>query len=512
MSERERGSWNSRFTFILAAVGSAVGLGNAWRFPGLAAKYGGGTFLMVYLVLMLVLGVPLLMMEISIGRKTQGGAIAAFASMNKKSKWIGWAATSNAFVIVTYYAVVFAWIILMTCLCFKFGQFTGMPEQASNLWAESIQTTWGLEGFTTIPWQVVLCLLASWALIYLCIRNGAKSVSKVVKYTVFIPVICLIIMAIKGMTMVGGMAGLAKLFIPDITLLSTPGLWIDACGQVFYSLSIMMAIMIAYGSYLPKDSNIAVDAIIIAFSDALISVLSGVVMFTTMGGVGMLDNMSTSGIATAFIIYPQAIVSLTSSPVVNGIFAFIFYFCLCTLAIDSAFSIVEGVSASIADHFRFNSKKTTLIICILAGIVSLIYISGAGVACLDLVDYYANSINLVFVGILEVVFIGWFFKPNRILTEINKNTVKFKMPKAWFFTSVKFVAPVLLIGFFAWNIYDLIIKNGAIYGGYPLWGNLVFGWGMVALVFLSGVIGAIVEAKRRKDGKFEDKPSWDELD
>ena len=514
MAQEKRGQWNSSFTFILASVGSAVGLGNAWRFPGLAAKYGGGTFIFVYILMMLVMGIPLLMMEISIGRRTQCGAIHAIGSLNKKFQWIGWSATVNAFVIVTYYAVVFGWVILMAMISPRFGSLTGDPEAAGKVWLETIQTTGTTEGFWSTSTPALIALVVAWVFIYLCIRNGASSVSKVVKFTVFAPVVCLIIMAVKGIFMPGGMAGLVKMVTPDLTQLATADVWIDAVGQVFYSLSIMMAIMFAYGSYLPKTSNIARDAVIIAFSDLAVSLLSSVVMFTTMGGVGMLDNMSTSGVATAFIIYPQAMVKLTGSGVFNAVFAFIFYFCLCTLAIDSAFSIVEGVSASISDKFKINAKSTTIVICLIASAISLIFVTGAGLACLDIVDYYANNINLVFIGILETVAVGWFFKTGKILDEINKNTNKFKMNKIWFFVSVRVIAPVLLIGFFCWNMYTLIFKHQGVYGaadGYSLTANIVLGWAVSAVVVLFGIIFSIVESIKIKDNKYDPKP-WDELE
>ena len=186
----------------------------------------------------------------------------------------------------TYYAVVFAWVLLMLGISWKFAGMTGNSEAASNLFANTIQTTWDVTGYS-IPWILIVVLVIGWALIWFCIRNGASSVGKVVKYTVFLPVICLIIMAIKGITMPGANEGLAKLFIPDWSALTNASLWIDAVGQVFFSLSIMMAIMFAYGSYLEKDANIAVDAIIIAFSDLAVSVLSAIVMFVTMYGCGM---------------------------------------------------------------------------------------------------------------------------------------------------------------------------------------------------------------------------------
>ena len=193
----KRGSWGSRLTFILASVGSAVGLGNAWRFPGLAAKHGGGTFLLVYLVAMLVLGVPLFMMEVAISRKLRKGAIESMRGINKKAEPIGWAATSNAFVIVTYYSVVFAWVILMFLNSWRFAFMTQDGEAASSLYFDLTKTTGAISG-SDIPGPVLACLLIAWGLIFYCIRNGANSVSKVVKFTVFAPVALLLIMVACG--------------------------------------------------------------------------------------------------------------------------------------------------------------------------------------------------------------------------------------------------------------------------------------------------------------------------
>lgn len=510
MSEKkQRSNWASRSTFILAAVGSAVGLGNAWRFPGLCAKYGGGAFLLVYLITMLILGIPLLMMEIAIGRKMKKGAPEALRGMNKKFEPIGWAATSNAFVIEIYYSVVFAWVILMSFAAIKyFPSMTGNSEAASGLFYSLIQLDDTFSNYS-IPPLVLICVLIAWGLIYYCIRNGVHSVGKVVKYTVLLPIIFLLILAVKGLTMSGAMDGIKALFIPDFSALGNSALWIDAIGQVFYSLSIMMAIMIAYGSYLGDDQNIATDAVIIAFSDMAISVLAGVVMFTTMYGVGKTTgDMSASGIGTAFVIYPTAIVNLTNSGIVNGIFGVVFYLCLVTLAIDSAFSIVEGVSTAVSDKFKLKNKKTTLVICIISAVLSLIFATRCGLVWLDIVDNWANMYNLVFIGILEAIAIGWFFKPQKVLDEINKNANKFKMPKWWFISTLKYIAPILLSVMFIWNLVTLFTKQNGVYGGYPLWTNIAGGWIITALVFASGfIVKAIVKAKKKK-GFVEEEPVW----
>ena len=490
-----REKWSSRSAFILAAIGSAVGLGNAWRFPGLAAKYGGGAFLFVYLIAMLVIGIPLLMMEISVARYTRQGAPGSMRALNKKAESIGWIAVSNGIGISIYYAAVFGWVILMFVMSYKFMNLTGNTEAASNLWAETIKTTGTTSGFTTISWPVLGCLIAAWVLCYVCIRNGTTTVGKVVKFTVSLPVICLLIMAVRGIMMPGAMAGMAKLFIPDWSALSDSNLWVDAVGQVFYSLSTSMAIMFAYGSFLDKKSNIVVDTIIIAFSDMFISILAGIVMFTTMAGVGMLDK------------------KISNSGVFNMIFAFIFYFCLITLAIDSLFSIIEGISTAVSDKFKLNKKTTTLTICIIEGIISLIYVTGAGLAVLDIVDYFINSYTLIITGVLEMVAAGWLFKTTKILEELNRNTGKFKMPAWWFLPSIKFISPIVLMGLFAWNLYNLI-KGGGVYGaadGYSMTANIVFGWGISLLILLSGLIIRIIVKVKSKKGYKEDDKTWEDF-
>lgn len=510
MENRKRDTWASRTTFILAAIGSAVGLGNAWRFPGLAAKHGGGSFLLVYLVALFAIGIPLLMMEISIARKLHKGAGEAMRGVNKKMEFVGWAATANAFVIVTYYAIVFAWVLLMVVEAVKFAGMTGDAEAASQVFANATQTTWDVQGYT-IPIPMLIALVVAWLAIYYCIRNGAHSVGKVVKYTVFMPVILLLCMAVKGCTMDGAMEGLRKFFVPDLAAFGDASLWIDAVGQVFFSLSIMMAIMFAYGSYLDEKANVAVDCIVIAVSDAAVSILSGIVMFSTMGGVGMLDSISDSGIATAFVIYPQAIVNLTDIGWFNALFGVIFYLMLVTLAIDSAFSIVEGVSASVADKFRIDPRKTTKVICVIAAVISLLYATRAGLAWLDIVDNWTNQINLILIGILECIAVGWCFSTDKVVQQINRNTTRFKMPRWWFHISVRYVAPAALIALFVWNLYNLFVNKGGHYG-YALWAECLAGWLVSALVFASGLIMRLVIRHKKKKGFVEAEIVWTEED
>ncbi|MGN0764874.1 MAG: sodium-dependent transporter [Christensenellales bacterium] len=518
---KKRDSWASRATFIFAAIGSAVGLGNAWRFPGLAAMHGGGTFLLVYILAMFILGWPLLMMEISIGRKMQHGAPGAFRGLNKKAEFVGWAAVANAFVIVTYYAVVLAWILVMIVKSFKLGGLTS--EEAGGIFfgeALQYQPISSGAGAFDIPGGLFVALIIAWIAIYLCIRKGAHSAGKVVPFTVIIPVVLLIVLAINGMVKDFGNAsgaGLKQFFIPDFSKLGNSGLWIDAFGQVFYSLSIMMAIMIAYGSFVNKKSDIVKDTLIIAISDMAISVLAGIVLFTTLSGTGMLESYlanPSGGIGTAFVVYPQAMVMLSSNAAFNSFIAFLFYMTLLTLAIDSAFSIVEGVATSISDKFKLDPRKTRLTTCLCAALVSVLYITKGGLEWLDIVDKWANSFSLILVGIIECIVVGWFFKTSKVRDELNRTatTIKIKSGYDWI---IKIVAPLLLGGLFIWNLIDTIKSyggEGGGYGGYPIWAQVIAGWLVFIAVFVIGIVLQLVTNHSKKFAMLEkDYKAWDDM-
>ena len=238
-----------------------------------------------------------------------------------------------------------------------------------------------------------------------------------------------------------------------------------------------------------------------------LTVLSGVVMFSTMGGTGMLGDITASGIGTAFFVYPTAIVNLTGIGWLNAAFGAIFYLMLITLAIDSAFSIVEGISAAISDKFHLKPKTVTIAVCAISGLISLVFITQAGLAWLDIVDNWTNQINLILIGILECIAIGWTFNLRKVLVEVNRNAKRFKMPFVWFAASIKFVSPLLLAGLFVWNMITLFSTEGG-YGGYPLWAQIVAGWAVSVLVFASGFIAKGVIAKMKKNGYTEDEIVW----
>ncbi len=518
--EQKRDSWASRATFIFAAIGSAVGLGNAWRFPGLAAMHGGGAFLFVYLIAMFILGWPLLMMEITIGRKMQKGAPGALRGLNRKGEFIGWAAVANAFFIVAYYAVILGWIFVMIAKSFKMGGMT--PEQAGNLFFQDVLQYKSITGnpltsTLDVPWQLFVALLLSWGSIYWCIRKGAHSAGKVVPFTVIIPVALLLILAINGMVKDKGGAGLKQFFIPDFKALADSSLWIDAFSQVFYSLSVMMSIMIAYGSYVNRKSDIVKDTLVISISDMAISMLAGVVLFTTLSATGNLQSYlanPSGGIGTAFVIYPQAMVMISNNAAFNSFIALVFYLTLFTLAIDSAFSILEGIATAISDKFKTNARATRRAVCFSAGLLSLVFASKGGLDWLDIVDHWINVFILIIIGIMETVLVGWGFKTKKLRDELNRTAGKIKINAAYDWI-LKVVAPLILSVLLVWSTVDTIksyAHGGGGYGGYPVWAQVVGGWMVFFAVFAIGVVLQILSYKNKKVIALDkDAKSWDEM-
>lgn len=504
----KREKWANRSTFILAAVGSAVGLGNAWRFPGQAAKYGGGTFLVVYLIALIIAGFPLLLMELTIGRKMQKGAPGTFRGLGKKMEWVGWASTGTAFVISCYYAAVLAWVLVMIVKSFSIA-FSADP--GSIFVVEVLQASSGpmdLGGFS-VP--VLIALVVAWGAIWWCIRDGAKSVGKIVKYTVFAPVVLLLVLCINGFTLPGAIDGLKHYLIPQWSEFLNPQVWIGAFGQVFYSLSIMMAIMITYGSFLQKGGDLKKDTLWIVLSDAAISFLAGLVIFTTLGYMANVSGTAFSvpegGIGLAFVVYPTVLAALPGGPIVQTIIAALFYLTLLTLAIDSAFSIVEAVSTAVADKFYLNKKKTTIGCCIAAGIISLLFATKAGLYWLDIVDQWANSVNLILVGVLECIAVGWVFGIEKVRVEINKTAAK-PIGK-WFNVTVKFICPVAFSVMLVMFLVNTV-QNG--YEGYPTSALFWGGWLVSVLVFAGSFLIQFITKKNKKLAeKAAAEPSWDEL-
>ncbi len=473
MIKRDR--WPSKTLFIFAAVGSAVGLGNVWRFPYLVGKYGGGAFLFPYLIALFFVGFPLLILEFSLGQKMQKGAVGSMRKIDRRLSGIGLGSVLSSFGVAAYYAVIMAWCLLYIFYSldlqwgsdtkdFFFNHVLNVSESASTI-----------EGFST---PVVFMLLISWIMVYFCIWKGVNSVSSVIQVTMPLPIILLSILLVRTLFLPGAADGIAFFLTPDFQALLDVEVWMAAVTQIFFTLSLGFGVMITYASYQEKDNDIVLSALITSLADIGIALMAGFVVFTTLGYMSQesgvsIKELAASGPALAFVVFPKAL-SLIPGAVLLSI---IFFITLVTLAIDSLFSLTEAVAALFEDHFPRASKKMIVFFICLAGFLSsLVFTSTAGIYYLDIADHFITHYGLVLMGLLQAICVGWVYGAENMRSYINRVS-HFRIGRNWNLL-IKYVIPLCLITFLG----QTFVKNiSETYGGYPSWSVMAFGWGLVAL-------------------------------
>ncbi|RME53498.1 sodium-dependent transporter [Candidatus Woesearchaeota archaeon] len=481
-----RPRWASRTTFILAAVGSAVGLGNVWRFPYLAYKYGGGAFLVPYLVALVLIGVPVLMLEFGIGQRFQKGAVHSFRELHPRFAGLGVFALLSAFIIVCYYAVVMAWALI-----YFFASFTlRWKGDASGFFYDKVLQ---IAPAITSPEAVslnlvlVLALAAVWVLIYFCVWKGVHSVGKVVAWTVPLPVLLLALLLARAAFLPGALSGWWFYLVPKWGALLDPEVWQAAFSQILFTLTIGFGVMIAYASYNKKDEDVVKNAWVTALINSGISVFAGFVVFAVLGFMAHTQGTSVgdvvaSGPGLAFVVFPQAL-SLFGKA--SAFFAALFFLTLLSLGIDSAFSLVEAVNAALKDWSpKLSVAKLSAIVSVVGFLGGLIFTTRGGLYFLDIVDHFVNNYNLVLVVIFQSVLVGWVHGADKHFQFLN--AVSEWRVGAWWKVSIRYVVPVLL-SLLVWvNLFLKKTEAGwewkgdllAPYGGYGAF-SFIIGWAVV---------------------------------
>lgn len=461
-----RENWGSRGGFILAAVGSAVGLGNVWRFPYEVYKNGGGAFLVPYIVAMVVIGLPLLIMEFSLGHLTQQAAPNAFKHVGKRWEFVGWWPIILSFVIVTYYAAVLGW-----CFNYLIYSFSDPLPWAGNsegfFFDEYLQNT-GTHTLGGLRWPIVGALAAVWTLMYLCIFKGVKLVSKIVLWTVPIPWLMLLILLVRGLTLEGAVLGLEYYLEPDWSVLKDPHIWRAAFGQVFFSMTIGFGVMVTYASFLHRKSDLNNNALIIGLADLGTSFVAGLAVFATMGAVAFKNNIpvqnvleGSKSVGLAFVAFPEALSQLPWA----HCFSILFFMALLLLGIDSAFSITEAALASLID--KTGRKRITIltIMSILGFAVGLLFATRGGIQWLATIDGFINegTWGIMFVGLVECLVLGWVFDVRKLRQHANRNS-DWKLG-VWWEWLIRLVIPAILGALFLWNLHEDIKTEGGFFVG-----------------------------------------------
>ena len=450
----KRNTFTGSLGFVLAAAGSAVGLGNIWRFPYLAAKDGGGLFLVIYIILALTFGFTLLITEISIGRKTKQSPMTAYGVLNSKWKGLGVIASIVPAIIMPYYCAIGGWVVKYLIVF-----LTGGGVQA----AEDGYFT-GFITSTAEPIIMMLIFLGAVAfIVFRGVNRGIESTSKILMPILLVLVIIIAIFSVtlkftdeSGVTRTG-LQGLGKFVIPDfgsITAEKFLNTLLDAMGQLFFSLSIAMGIMITYGSYVHDDANLKNSINQIEIFDTAVAFLAGVMVIPAVYTFAGTEGMAASGPGLMFVTMPKVFAEMGGIGTLVGI---LFFAMILFAALTSAVSIMEAVVSGFIDKFHMSRHKAvgieTAIALVFALLVCLGYNAlyfefklpnGSVAQVLDIMDYVSNNILMPLVAIGTCILIGWIIKPQMVIDEVEKTGVKMGRKKLYI-AMIKFIAPIMLI-------------------------------------------------------------------
>ncbi len=462
----KRNSFGGSIGFVLAAAGSAVGLGNIWRFPYLAAKDGGGLFLAMYIILALTFGFTLLTTEIAIGRKTKQSPLTAYGKIKKNWKWLGIVACLVPIIILPYYCVIGGWVIKYFIM-YLTGQGAITAQDGY------------FTGFITSQYEpiilLVVFLLATAFVIFRGVNKGIENLSKVLMPVLIFLVIVIAVFSLTlshtdadGVTRTG-LEGLKVYLVPNVSSITVKSFFttlLDAMGQLFFSLSVAMGIMIAYGSYVPDEADLGKSINQIEIFDTVVAFLAGVMIIPAVFTFSGTEGLEASGPGLMFVALPNVFSQMGWA---GNIVGCLFFAMILFAALTSSVSVMEAIISSLMDQFGWSRKKAVLIetsIALVAGVVvclgyNLLYFektlpNGSTAQILDVMDYISNNILMPIVAIGTCILIGWIAKPKTVINEVEKNGKQMGR-KALYVIMVKFIAPAMLIFLFLKSVGVLTV-------------------------------------------------------
>lgn len=455
--QEKRNSFGGTIGFVLAAAGSAVGLGNIWRFPYLAAKDGGGLFIVIYLILALTFGFALLTTDVAIGRKTKQGPLTAYSKLHKGFGYVGVLSCLVPMLILPYYCAIGGWVIKYF-IVFLTGQ--GNAAAADNYFTSYITS----DISPIIMFLVFFILVAG--TILLGVNKGIEKSSKIIMPILIILVVAIAIFSLTlksnsdDGTVRTGLEGLKILVVPDLkglTFGKFVNVLVDAMGQLFFSLSVAMGIMIAYGSYVSDDANLGKSINQIEIFDTGVAFLAGVMIIPAVYVFMGKEGMDASGPSLMFVSLPKVFAQMGA---IGNVIGCLFFAMVLFAALTSAISVMEAIVSSFMDAFKISRRKATLIegaIALIGGIIvclgyNKLYFelplpNGSTAQILDVLDYISNNVFMPLVSISTCILVGWFIKPDTIIEEVEKGGCKMGRRRLYK-VMIKYIAPVLLFVLF----------------------------------------------------------------
>lgn len=540
----ERETWGKKIEFLLASVGYAVGLGNIWRFPYLVFQNGGGAFLIPYFIMLFLCGMPLFCMELAIGQYFSLGPVTSWTALCPIAKGVGFAVLVISFLCTVYYNVLIAYVLyymyeslksdvpwrhchnwwntpncvkdykaykqgLSDCLattgnasallnqtsnyttaipssCANITSLTEINSPSKEFWERYVlQITEGIGEAGNMRSELVLCLLIGWVLVYLCLFKGIKSSGKVVYFTATFPYFLLFVLMVRGATLEGASKGLKYYLKPDFAKLADANVWAQAATQICYSLGIGFGSLITFGSYNKFENNCIKDAISISLINCCTSLFAGMAIFCVLGHMAFnlgkeVQEVVTSGPGLVFVVYPEGIAQMPISP----LWAVLFFFMILTIGLDTQFAMFEAVITGLTDEYPKNLRKYkslfTGVVCFLCFVLGLPLVTQGGMYVLNLFNWQAGGVSLLFVALMEAVTLSYGYGVDRFMGDLE--FMLGRRPSRWWKYCWKYFCPAILSGLL---IFSLVSWKGVVYGKYkyPDWAEVI-GWMLACLSIL----------------------------
>ena len=488
--------WGSNIAFVLAMIGSAVGLGNIWRYPYVIYSNGGGAFYIPYLVAIVALAIPFLILEYGVGYNYQSSFTKAIVKLKPKFEFYGWILPVVVFIMTVYYSTIIGWDGIYLFLSF-FKGWGADPNTYLNV--NLLQATDSLSGvFNFIPFIAVF-MLVGWFIVWLIShKNLDEGLGKICKIFVPLLFVVMLFIVIFSLTLPGASIGLAELFNPDWSLLWHFDIWMAAFGQIFFSLSLGMGAGFTYASYTDDDIDLISSGLKVIFANCAFENFAALGVFSILGYMSFHSGVPVSeivsqGTTLIFVAYPQVFNILGTVGLILGP---IFFFTVYIAGITSMLSSFEVLSISIQNKFDLTRRKATLILCLVGGFASMVYATSAGGYILGIADIFVNNIVIIFSVLVECILFAWIFKAERLIDFMNGRSKHFKLGK-WWVMHVKYIIPILLVVIWFGGLYELISMKTA--------ESVMILIVLALILIISSLIFTLVPAKTKEWFKTEER-------
>lgn len=454
----DENKWSSNLSFVFAMIGSAVGLGNIWRYPYVLYSNGGGAFYIPYLVAIFLLAVPFLILEYGVGYNYQSSFTKAIVKLKPKFEFYGWILPVVVFIMTVYYSTIIGWDGIYFILSF-FKGWGADPNTFLNV--NLLQSTNSLDGvFNFIP-VIAFSMLVGWFIIWLIShKNLDKGLGKVCD--IFVPILFIVMLGIVifSLTLPGAYIGLSELFYPDWSLLWHFDIWMAAFGQIFFSLSLGMGAGFTYASYTKDDIDLVSSGLKVIMANCAFENFAALGVFSILGYMSLqsgtpVSQIVSQGTTLIFVAYPQVFNILGTIALILGP---LFFFTVYVAGITSMLSSFEVLSSSLQNKFALSRRKATSILCIVGASASMVYATSSGGFILTIADTFVNNIIIILSVLIECVLFAWVFKAEKLLKFLNSRSKTLKLGK-WWLILVKYIIPVLLIIIWFGGLYEILSEG-----------------------------------------------------